>query len=251
MRAYQRLSARVYDHDKPKPPEEAFSFYRDQVDQARSPVLEAMCGSGRFLVPLIELGYQVDGVDASGYMLASCRKRLAAIGQKSRLYETYLDQFNPEREYGLVFIPAGSFSLVVLQPAIEESLLRIHRALKDGGKLIVEVSQVRSAESYSWPWGGKWWDFPNGQRIILSWMGHYDAEKRIASSINRYELVNGVELHETEFEEFNLRHYDVSEFTFLLAEAGFTDIAATKLFSSEASEEEDETIMFTCLKPLV
>ncbi len=36
---------------------------------ANGPILEPMCGTGRFLLPLIEDGFDVHGFDASDHML--------------------------------------------------------------------------------------------------------------------------------------------------------------------------------------
>ena len=36
-----------------------------------------MCGSGRFLIPILENGIDIEGTDASGHMLDNCRKKCA------------------------------------------------------------------------------------------------------------------------------------------------------------------------------
>jgi hypothetical protein len=53
---YLNLCTEVYDLSKPNPPENAYAFYRDYVMRANGLILEPMCGTGRFLLPLLEEG---------------------------------------------------------------------------------------------------------------------------------------------------------------------------------------------------
>ena len=71
---YKRLLTEAYDLDKPEAPEQEFARWLQFAREARGPVLEVMCGSGRFLVPLAEAGIDIDGVDASEDMLAACAR---------------------------------------------------------------------------------------------------------------------------------------------------------------------------------
>jgi len=99
MKSYGRLSSAFYNLDKPAPPDTAIRFYRSVIGESPGPALEAMCGSGRFLVPLMELGMAVDGVDASPHMLEACRQRAKRRGVAPRLYEQFLGQLSlPRRD---------------------------------------------------------------------------------------------------------------------------------------------------------
>jgi hypothetical protein len=67
MDGYGELCTRFYDLDKPKAPELALDWFARELAGCVS-VLEPMCGSGRFLVPLVRQGLLVDGVDPSQSM---------------------------------------------------------------------------------------------------------------------------------------------------------------------------------------
>ena len=69
MNSYRKLCTEFYDLDKPAPPPEALALYRTYARQASGCILEAMCGSGRFLLPLLAEGYAVEGVDTSPNMI--------------------------------------------------------------------------------------------------------------------------------------------------------------------------------------
>lgn len=52
-----------------------------------SPVLEPMCGTGLNLLPFLEAGSDIDGLDASPFMLALCREKGTTKGLTCALYE--------------------------------------------------------------------------------------------------------------------------------------------------------------------
>ena len=73
---YQTLCTEYYELDKPNPPEDGFAFYCKLADEAKGPILEPMCGSGRFLIPMFKKGYDILGFDTSSHMLKVGRKKM-------------------------------------------------------------------------------------------------------------------------------------------------------------------------------
>ena len=126
MTSYQKLCTEFYDIDKPRPSKDALDFYLGYATEACGPILEPMCGSGRFLMPLLELGLDIEGVDASPQMLQACRNRCTKRGLTPILYEQFIESITLSKQYNLVIIPASSFCLVTGQEDVEESLRRIH-----------------------------------------------------------------------------------------------------------------------------
>lgn len=45
---YLDLCTQVYDLSKPTPPQDAYDFYLSYVRETNGPILEPMCGTGRF-----------------------------------------------------------------------------------------------------------------------------------------------------------------------------------------------------------
>src|SRR2546428_13546751 len=68
---YKALLTEAYDLDKPEAPAEPLAYYMRHIRACGEPVLEAMCGSGRFLAPLLEAGVDVGGGGASADMVAA------------------------------------------------------------------------------------------------------------------------------------------------------------------------------------
>lgn len=250
MQQYNRLCSEFYDLDKPDEPAEAFEFYLEYAKAAQGPILEPMCGSGRFLLPLLARGFDVDGVDASPFMLDACRRR--AVEQKlslGLLLEHKLEALELARRYALAFIPAGSFGLITHEAQAREALRRLHAALLPGGKLVLEVDRPAFETSTSWPWGGRWLKRPDGALLVISWMGQYAASERTSYSLHRYELVIDGRVVETEMEECNLRAYEAEEVQALLHDAGFVDVKVLKAFEQRAPDADDEGFVFECRKP--
>ena len=75
---YLSLCTEIYDLSKPNSPEDAYAFYRDYAIKANSPILEPMCGTGRFLLPLLEEGFNIHGFDASDHMLEALHAKAKA-----------------------------------------------------------------------------------------------------------------------------------------------------------------------------
>ena len=48
------------------------------VTDVKMRILEPMCGSGRFIIPFLEEGFNIEGFDISDDMLNSCRERMKA-----------------------------------------------------------------------------------------------------------------------------------------------------------------------------
>ena len=88
---YLSLCTEVYDLSKPNPPEDAYAFYRDYVIKTNGPVLEPMCGTGGFLLPLIEEGFNVHGFDASDQMLESLYTKAKAQNLEPTVWKGFVE----------------------------------------------------------------------------------------------------------------------------------------------------------------
>jgi SAM-dependent methyltransferase len=223
MKSYGRLCTAFYDIDKPAPRAAALAFYAGFAERAGGPVLEAMCGSGRYLLPLLGRGIDVDGIDASSEMLAACRDRTRQSGLAPRLHEQRIEELSLDRRYSLVFVTCGSFALLIDPALARRALERVFQALLPGGTLLLELPLhvERPREDWSGNWGGRWVAGDAGAKIVLSWLSRYSAREGTTRSIHRYELVRDGALVETEIEDWADHHYEVGELTRMLRDAGF------------------------------
>ena len=113
METYNNLCTQYYDLDKPTAPPDALNFYLEYAKNANGPIFEPMCGTGRFLIPLLELDFDIEGSDASTHMLSICKEKCAAKGLTAKLHHQFLNEMAFDKKFGLIFIPSGSFGLLV------------------------------------------------------------------------------------------------------------------------------------------
>jgi SAM-dependent methyltransferase len=143
---YGALATLFYDADRPRASDAEVAWYAARLPRDAGPVLEAMAGSGRLLVPLLEAGVQVHGVDSSEAMLASCERRLAAAGLTTRLYRQSVAALNLPGRYAAAFIAAGAFQSLVDPIAALDALLRVRAHLIDPGLLLLDLFVPKQAE---------------------------------------------------------------------------------------------------------
>ena len=62
-------------------------FFRDVIKRCGEPVLDAGCGTGRLLLPLLRSGIDIDGSDVSEDMLTWCASRAEVEGLAANLHQ--------------------------------------------------------------------------------------------------------------------------------------------------------------------
>lgn len=110
--SYKKLCTEFYDLSKPEAHHSEVDDYFNRLKDIRGDILEAMCGSGRLLIPLLKLGMNIEGVDNSSDMLDSCKQRVKDCGLKTILYHQNLELLNLPKHYAAIFIAIGSFQLI-------------------------------------------------------------------------------------------------------------------------------------------
>ena len=120
---YNQIHAESYDAGDQRQP--LLAFYLRQWEQAGqpSPLLEPMCGTGFFLIPFLEAGADIDGLDSSPHMLAICQAKCAEKELSPRLYEQLLEDMSLPRKYGFMFIPDRSLAQIYDKEAAHECLV--------------------------------------------------------------------------------------------------------------------------------
>jgi SAM-dependent methyltransferase len=247
---YGELCTQVYDVDKPHAPEEEIAFYRAFIDAGEGPVLEPMCGSGRFLVPLAEDGVDIDGVDSSAEMLAACREKLERSGLRANVYEQMLQDLDLPRSYRSAFIGgSGSFGLIPDREEAFQALKRIHDHLEPGGRLCFESqTPVIAQRQRLGRVGVRSWIRPDGARLVLS-STLTSFEDGVLEGFGIYELFVDGKLVDTQLNELPLRLYERGEMRDVLESAGFADVVITKGFTDEPATDEDWLLSFRSTRP--
>jgi SAM-dependent methyltransferase len=104
------------------------------------PVLELAAGTGRLLVPLLQAGFDVTGVDSSGPMLDRARARLADLGLSATLVEQRLEALDLEPRYRTILLGLDSFGLLLRRNDQLQALRAIRGHLTHDGRLLLDVA---------------------------------------------------------------------------------------------------------------
>src|SRR5690606_10715357 len=198
----------------------------------KGPILEAMCGSGRLLIPLLKKGFLIEGVDNSQHMLQSCQKRCSAQGLSVQLHNQSLQTLNLPKKYDVIFIAIGSFQLIHDEETALHVLENLRAALLPGGRLIIEtfvpwdsikdnihgstLANQSSEVSFE-----KTVDAADGSQIIHKSAVNLYINEQLEKTKSSYEKWIGKRLISSEEEEYIVRWHHRFEMDLLLEKAGF------------------------------
>jgi SAM-dependent methyltransferase len=225
LNRYGEMCAEVYVLDKPPGALGDINYYREALSDLDGPFLEAACGSGRLMIPMLEAGFDYRGFDHSEHMLAQCRKAADARGLTLQIQRTSYQDFAFDLPFGAILSPVGSFTLVDDFAAALAALRRFHQHLRPGGRLFVDIMPLGYLTARPLD-GVRSWTTPSGEVLrIVSNVVEIDllAQRRV--SHDRYERWRGGRLVEQELEILATRSWGLKEFELTLKEAGFVDIS--------------------------
>ena len=257
------LVARYWNEFNVAEPAE-LAWYRAAIERHGQPALDAGCGTGRLLLPLLRAGLEVDGVDVSEDMLRLCAERARAEGLAPRLVAQPLHRLELDRRYRTVYL-CGVFGIGGSRADDLEGLHGIHRALAPGGALMIE---------HELPYAGldeeRWARWLPGRRGDLPRPWPAAAERRRAADGDELELISRL----AEFDPLALRHelelrvrlwrdgavveeeaprrlvenlYFVPEIELMLRTAGFTEVEVTRRWSDEPAGPDDAGVMLVAI----
>ncbi|RJX37113.1 class I SAM-dependent methyltransferase [Paenibacillus pinisoli] len=245
---YGELCTEVYDLTKKVGQSfgREIDYYRERLAPCKGRILEAMVGSGRVLIPLLEAGLQIDGVDYSSDMLASCRQRLEERGLTASLYQSDLHKLSLPDQYEAIIIPAGSFLLIEKREESITVLKNLYQHLQPGGRLILdlflpdthfEIGKIGPTSTYH---------LPSGDSITLEEkLVEADLLHQYKVSHLRYEKWRDGTLIQTEMQRFGLRWYGIEEFKLVLESIGFSNIVVSADFEyGQAPAHASQTYVF-------
>ena len=123
--------------------ERELAFYREQLGGAPGRVLEAACGTGLILLPLLRDGIDIYGFDASPPMLDRLKHKATALGiseidaRISRSRQE-LARFHYDDPFDAILIPASSIMLLPSQEEQIACLCAIRDHLLPSGRLLLD-----------------------------------------------------------------------------------------------------------------
>ena len=230
------------------------AFWVDRAKRARGPVLEAGCGTGRVLLPLLQAGVDAEGLDVHPGMLEVLKKKAAALELTARVHLADMRDFTMPRRYRLVTVPFRAFMHLLTT----EDQLRALRCMRDhieqGGSLVFNLfypSYERMVEPPDEEHVER--EFPHPETglpvALVSVKREYDRVRQV--------LRAEVELRESDargyakavhLHRFSLRWTFRYEMELLLRAVGFTRFEVLGGFDGRALEKDTDEMVWTAWK---
>ena len=245
FKEYGELSTKLYEHKSPigRSYGGDIEYYYDRLKDTKSFILEAGVGTGRVLIPLIQKGLKIEGVDLSPEMLAQCKLNLKKHGIKSELYQQDLTKMSLPNKYGAIIMPTGSFCLLP-KSIINDVLAAFYSHLEVGGSVVLDL--LLPSDFISGQVETVSYELENDTGILFTINSqNIDWVSQKTSYIHRYELLKNGTITQTEISNFILHWYGISEFEMLLKSAGFTEINHVFGYGDESQQS---LITFTAVK---
>jgi SAM-dependent methyltransferase len=245
LSSYGKLATEVYDIDKPIG--HSFGdveFYLQRLKSCTGRVLEPAVGTGRVMIPLLEAGIEVEGVDNSAEMLAICRARCAERGLQPVLQERDMRSLSLPERYEAIIIPAGSFLLIERREESLGALKRFREHLLPGGRLILDLELQTDFRMGTISTGTV--QTPQGETITVeSIVVEVNFLEQYSVSHLRYEKWRDGELLRTEMQRFAGRWYGLEEFELVLKSLGFSEVVVSADYEyGKRPTRADQTFTF-------
>ncbi len=202
-------------------------FYVDLARQARGPILEIACGTGRILLPCLQAGADGDGVDLYQPMLDTLRRKATALGLAPNLYRADMADFHLPRRYALITITFNAFIHNLTQEAQIRCLDLCRQHLLPGGLLAFDTYfpslAILTAPENTRALEAEMRDPRTGLLLRMYDTRRFDPVRQIQHSLTEVEQVNpdgSIEIiHRW---EFDVRWIWKEEMALLLRLAGFS-----------------------------
>jgi SAM-dependent methyltransferase len=206
-------------------------FYLNEARNARGPVLEVACGTGRILLKLIQSGIDATGIDLSEGMLAKLREKAIALGINAEAIRADMADFRIDKRFNLIIMPYRSFLHLKDGETRRKTLLNLKEHLAEGGRLILHTYNPSSEEA-EMQGGYHNYDYeemtsPDGRRYRLDWFLQFEPRGRIG----HYKIVMRLDDGRTKEFLMDLSFVTNRELETLLKGAGFRNIKSYCGFS--------------------
>lgn len=240
---YGNLCTEMYEILHKEAPLDELGFYISYAEKGMS-ILEPLCGSGRFLVPFLEKGFDIVGMDLSKEMLAKLKEK----APEAKVVRGDILEFDSEQRYDYIFISSGSVSLFTDMELCKAILLKMKYLLKKGGKFVFAVDTIADRcpddSDYKISISVKTKD---GYDLILKNKNFYDENTQTQFSSSIYELYNEIELLQREEMDFQTHLYQLGKMEQYLQNVGFTNVKVYSSYEKTIAENNQaEMLLYEC-----
>lgn len=227
-------------------------FWKTLLTTHPGSALEVGCGTGRVLLPLLQAGHRVDGMDSSRRMIGLLQSKVADADLEVDARVQLMEELDMGKAYDLIFIPGFSLQMVDSRELVIESLRRFREHLNPNGKLAISIffpwEELEEDEPGDWQLRKKV-KRPDGTRLLCHQTTIINPEDQSLVVENRYRLLNkDRKLLNEEFRDNRLLWFYPHEFHLLLEEGGFELLDTFSDFQDEPMDERTPHAVFFARK---
>lgn len=226
--SYTGGAARVYDAWMPPGTVSADDVvHQETIRRCGGTALELATGNGRFLIPALEAGLDVQGIDNSPAMLEICQRHATERGLDVVLHEGDMAPLALDRRFDAIVCPAGSFSLITDEDAALGALESYFEHLEPGGRLSITLFTTGPEDTthFGWRLRRTGTDRVSGNTFVVDEATGEDVTAQVTLTYNRVETYNPAgHLIGTEIRKIRTRWWRRDQFVEALRDTGFTDI---------------------------
>lgn len=240
---YGSLCTEMYEILHEKAPQDELNFYLSYAEKGKK-ILEPLCGSGRFLIPFMERGFDICGMDLSSEMLEKLKQK----NPNADVVHADILEYSSTQLYDYIFISSGSVSLFTDIDLCKKILEKLKRMLAPNGKFVFAVDTVADRcpdnDNYKTSISVK---TKEGFDLVLKSKNYYEEESQTQFSPSIYELYNEATLLQSEPMDFQLHLYRFGEMEAYLKEIGFKTVTTYSSFQKEiATGNQNEMFLYEC-----
>jgi SAM-dependent methyltransferase len=215
-------------------------WYQSLVNSVCGPVLELGVGTGRILLPFLEAGIDIYGIELDNNMLTQARAKIAqSLGQSAtkRVMQEDMRCFSIPICFASVLAPYNVLPSIHGETELNQMLACVERHLQPNGffafDMIVAESLPWSQPPYSWSSEEK--IVIKDTKVLFCEKGTYDPYQRL-HQIEQLFLYPDGRQHE---EQLLLYQWDVSNLEQLLEAQGWKHLNPPSNFKGEAFRNGD------------
>jgi len=207
------------------------------------PALEIGAGSGRLMFPLVQMGYELEGLELSRDMLKLAEARAAKLNVAAVIHEGDMATWRSGRKFSALLAPAFTLQLAADPEAV---LCHWHTLIENHGGLYLTVFMPYAELLEDLP-ENEWYEdhratFKDGQEGLLTTRHRLDREKQLVHREHRYQISGPPPMSYDSAQ--TIRWFEHPELLELLANCGFRSEHLFLDFNPKQTAENPESIDF-------
>lgn len=179
------------------------AFYVERVGRRPQRILECGCGTGRVLLPLVEAGHDVWGIDTSAPALASLKAKVKSlppnVRSRAHIKKQDMRRANLPGKFDWVIVPFNTILHLYTAKDVQQFFRGVRALLKPSGRLLFDwtlpdLEHLLSDPSHTYAQGVMFYpspSAPNAEKVRYRERFDYDRLRQILFVTMEFEPIDG------------------------------------------------------------